>query len=276
MARRVQRRECEARAPDGVTVAELDRRCEVVVGMLFELGLAVRIVFDLSLAFGGLGFGVGLDAHRLRDQFFQSFPALRNNRIVLFLSRIHQIKGCDLLIEAFAKVAACDPALQLVMAGPDQDGWKQKLMAQAKARGVADRITWTGMLAGDLKWGAFYAAEVFVLPSHSENFGIVVAEALACGLPVLITNKVNIWQEIVQDGAGFAEPDTVSGMVALLEHWIGLSMDEIIQMRRRARACFEARFEINQAAKKLVHVIAQSLLAMEENAKPSGSVAERG
>ena len=124
----------------------------------------------------------GGDPHGQREQFFRNYPDLRNKRLLFFLSRIHQKKGCDLLIEAFARVAARDPALHLVMAGPDQEGWQQKLMALAKARGVKDRITWTGMLTGDMKWGAFHAAEVFVLPSHSENFGIVVAEALACGV----------------------------------------------------------------------------------------------
>lgn len=203
----------------------------------------------------------GGDPHRQREHFFQGFPSLRRQRLLLFLSRFHPKKGCDLLIEAFARVAAKDPALHLVMAGPDQEGWRQKLMAQTQARGVKDRITWTGMLTGDMKWGAFHAAEVFVLPSHSENFGIVVAEALACRLPVLITDKVNIWREIVQDGAGFAEQDTFDGTVALLERWLGLSVDEIHQMRGRARACFESHFEIQQAAKKLINVIEQCLLA---------------
>ena len=64
------------------------------------------------------------------------------------------------------------------------------------------RITFTGMLSGNLKWGAFAAAEAFILPSHQENFGIAVAEALACGTPVLISDQVNIWREIVQDGSG--------------------------------------------------------------------------
>jgi glycosyltransferase involved in cell wall biosynthesis len=213
------------------------------------------------------------DPHEQRKQFFRSYPALRNKRLLLFLSRIHQKKGCDLLVEAFARVAARDPALQLVMAGPDQEGWQKKLMVIAKARGVADRITWTGMLTGGMKWGAFHAAEVFVLPSHSENFGIVVAESLACGMPVLISDKVNIWREIVQDGAGVAEPDTLDGTVTLLERWLGLSADEIHRMRIRARACFKDRFEIQQATNKLVSVIEQCLLARTGKAIPSGSVA---
>ena len=163
--------------------------------------------------------------------------------------------------------------MHLVMAGPDQEGCQQQLMDLAKECGVENRITWTGMLTGDMKWGAFHAAEVFVLPSHSENFGIVLAEALACRLPVLITDKVNIWREIVQDGAGFAEPDTLDGTVALLERWIGLSADEIHRMRICARACFESHFEIQQTAQKLVSIIEQCLLTRTGKFIPSGSVA---
>ena len=223
-----------------------------------------------------IDFGIpdpGGDPHGQREKFFQSYPATRNKRLLLFLSRIHQKKGCDLLIEAFAMVAVRDPASHLVMAGPDQEGWQQKLVALAKVRGVENRITWTGMLTGDTKWGAFHAAEVFILPSHSENFGIAVAEALACEVPVLISSKVNISREIVQGGAGFAEPDTLDGTVALLERWLDLSRDELHQMSSRARECFADRFEIQQAAKKLVSVIEQCLLARTGKVIPSGTVA---
>ena len=85
---------------------------------------------------------------------------------------------------------------------------------------MADRITWTGMLAGEAKWSAIQAADVFALPSHQENFGIAVVEALALGVPVLISDKVNIWREIVNDGAGFAESDTLAGTVQSLSRWL--------------------------------------------------------
>ena len=195
------------------------------------------------------------DPDRQREFFLQRFPLLQGKRLILFLSRIHRKKGCDLLIESFARAAEGNPELRLVMAGPDQEGWQRKLEALSKKRGVEDRITWTGMLTGDLKWGAFHAAEVFILPSHSENFGIVVAEALACGLPVLITDKVNIWKEIIGDGAGFAETDNLDGVVRLLERWLGLSPEEIRRMRTQARACFERRFNVRRVAEKLMSII---------------------
>lgn len=195
------------------------------------------------------------DPEAQRQAFFAAYPALENKRLLLFLSRLHVKKGCDLLLDAFALVAAADPDLHLVMAGPDQTGWEAALQAQAARLGIADRVTWTGMLSGDLKWGAFHAADVFVLPSHQENFGIAVAEALACGLPVLISNKVNIWREIEADCAGLVAPDTAEGTVHLLRTWLALPEAEQQAMHRQAQATFLSRFEITNAAQSLLRVL---------------------
>lgn len=194
----------------------------------------------------------------LREAFLAAHPDLRGKRLLLFLSRIQEKKGCDLLIEAFARVAASDAALHLVMAGPDQTGWVADLKAQAQRLGVADRISWLGMVKGDAKWGAFYAAEAFVLPSHQENFGIAVAEALGCGLPVLISNQVNIWQEIKADGAGLVEPDTAEGTTALLAGWLKLLPEAREAMAQQARRTFETRFHIEAMTRSLTEAIART------------------
>ncbi len=194
----------------------------------------------------------------LAQNFLATNPQLQGKRIALFLSRIQEKKGCDLLLEAFAQVAGQDERLHLVMAGPDQTGWAAELKAQAKRLGIAHRISWPGMLQGDAKWGAFYAAEVFCLPSHQENFGIVVAEALACGKPVLISNKVNIWREIESDAAGFVDEDTIAGTVRNLQRWLALDAGAYVQMAERARQCFAQRFHIRRAAERLIEIISES------------------
>ncbi|WP_051747904.1 glycosyltransferase [Nevskia soli] len=198
-----------------------------------------------------------LDAQR--DLFFGAHPETRGRRLILFMSRLHAKKGCDLLVEAFARVAPDDPSLHLVMAGPDQDGWKKELEALAKRSGIAERITWTGMLHSDMKEGAMRAAEVFVLPSHSENFGVVVVEALARGIPVLITNKVNIWKEIQSDGAGLVAEDTEIGVTEMLERWLKIDVAMRVQMAQCARECFERRFDIKKSAANLIDVIQRSI-----------------
>ena len=195
------------------------------------------------------------DSAAKRQTFLNQFPELRHKRLLLFLSRIHVKKGCDLLIEAFAKVASSDEDLHLVMAGPDQTGWQAELHKLAKKLGIAQKITWTGMLLGDLKWGALYAAEVLVLPSHQENFGIVIAEAMACGVPVLISNKVNIWREIAADGAGLVANDDLDGTTQLLQKWLAMSPDEQQTMQQKAQKCFIERFEIHQTAKSFIDTL---------------------
>ena len=211
-----------------------------------------------------VGFGIprppGNPAQQ-RAAFLERFPELRGKRLMLFLGRLHPKKGCDLLIEAFAAAAARDPQLQLVMAGPDQQGVSKILKERADRLGLGQRILWPGMLSGDLKWGAFHAAEVFVLPSHQENFGIAVVEALACGLPVLISNKVNIWREIAADRAGLTDEDTLEGTSRLLGGWLDLPAAERADMARRAVECFRVHFMIDAAAHNLDVAIAGALPA---------------
>ena len=194
------------------------------------------------------------DLDSAREKFTNRFPELRGKRVVLFLSRLHEKKGADLLIEAFAQFARDHDDIHLVIAGPASDEiYSGALRQLASERGAA--VTFTGMLSGDEKWGAFAAADVFVLPSHQENFGIAVAESLACGTPVLVSDKVNIWREIVHDKAGFADSDDVAGTLRLLTKWFQLPAAQVTEMRVNARRCFDARFEIRNASESLLAVL---------------------
>lgn len=191
------------------------------------------------------------DPVQLRRRFLALWPELQHRRILLFLGRIHPKKGVDLLIEAFAEIANRDPSLSLVVAGPDGVGWQKALELLARDLGVADRICWPGMLTGDDKWAAFYAAEIFCLPSHQENFGIAVAEALACGLPVCISNQVNISSEVLNSGSGLVHSNTKLGTVAAFQQWLNYDSYERQVFGRNARALFEQSFEIGSAARQL-------------------------
>ena len=192
-----------------------------------------------------------------REAFFQRVPELRHRPYWLFLGRIHPKKGVDLLIAAYARLAAGGAELpRLVMAGPCADaGYLRVLQTHATACCPAGTVVWPGMLSGDVKWGALRAAEAFVLPSHQENFGIAVVEALACGTPVLISTQVNIWREITNDGAGLAEPDTTEGTYQLLSRWHALDAAAVMRLRAAACRSFEHRYEIGAAAHSLVAVL---------------------
>jgi glycosyltransferase involved in cell wall biosynthesis len=195
------------------------------------------------------------DVEQQTNAFAALMPALQDRRYLLFLSRIHPKKGCDLLVDAFVRLAARYPDVDLVIAGPDQVGLKATLIERAKAGGVENRIHWPGMLAGDAKWGAFRSAEAFILPSHQENFGIVVAEAMACATPVLITNKVNIWQEVVQSGGGFVEADDGAGVERLMQNWLGLSSEKRSTISASARQGFDRYFRPQSAALDLAAIL---------------------
>ncbi|HWG17455.1 MAG TPA: glycosyltransferase, partial [Acidobacteriaceae bacterium] len=173
------------------------------------------------------------------------------------LSRIHPKKGTDILIRAFAATLAQDRAWHLVIAGPDQVGWQRDLEALAQSLSIAERITFTGKLEGALKWGAFAASEVFVLPSHQENFGIVVAEALACGLPVVLSDKINIWREVLRNQAGLVAPDTLGGTLDSLTRYTALTAGERAAMSTGALECFRQEFDFSTTSVKVLENIEQ-------------------
>ena len=190
--------------------------------------------------------------------FFAACPSMRKRKFLLFLGRIDRKKGCDLLVDSFTRLASHDPDLDLVIAGPDPANWRLELERPAVDAGIESRIHWPGMLRGDAKWGAFRAAEAFVLPSHQENFGIAVAEALACATPVLLSKSVNIAAEIVADGAGLMEDDTANGVDRLLTRWMELSRDEQEAMADRAQQCFHRRYDMRDNAKIILRLFRQT------------------
>lgn len=226
-----------------------------------EMARARNIFWPYRVCARVVGYGtadIEGDPTAQKAAFRRIVPALANRPFLLFLGRIHPKKGCDILIEAFSRIAAAHPELDLVIAGPDQNGLRAALEAAARGCGIAERIHWPGMLSGDEKWGAFHGCRAFVLPSHQENFGVVVAEALAAGKPVLITDKVNIWREVQADGAGRVSSDDADSVGRMLSEFLSLSAGDTERMERAARACFLARFEISIAVDRLCEALADA------------------
>ena len=191
------------------------------------------------------------------EDFLTQWPILRGKRLAISLGRIHPKKGTDILITAFARTLAGDPAWRLIIAGPDSVGLRKDLQALAGSLGIGDKITWTGMLTGTAKWGALAASEVFVIPSHQENFGIVIAEAMASNLPVIVSDKVNIWREIERYQAGLVCEDSVDGAAACLARWQAFNGEEITALRLRSRQCFEELFNYDVTAKMVLEIVDQ-------------------
>lgn len=138
--------------------------------------------------------------------FRAAYPEIGQKKIVLFLSRLNFKKGLDILIRAFAIMKEAQSDIHLVIAGPDSDGFESKVRTWVRKEGLDSSVTFTGMLQGERKLAAFRDANVFVLPSYSENFGIAVVEAMACGVPVVVSDQVNICHDISKSGAGLVVP----------------------------------------------------------------------
>ena len=207
-----------------------------------------------------LGVEAPLISSNAKSEFLSRYPQLQNSRNFLFLGRLHPKKGCDILLEAFARFRSND-SISLILAGPDQVGWESDLRRQVTRLNLTNRVVFTGMLEGSMKQGAFASAEAFVLPSHQENFGISVVEALAVSVPVLISNRVNIWREIEADRAGYVESDDLAGTTRLLQRWIDTAPAEREMIRQNAQRCFEQRFEINRAVDSLLQILNETLTA---------------
>lgn len=197
----------------------------------------------------------------MRAAFIQLCPATESRPYILFLSRIHEKKGTDILVKAYLDALRTSGKDKsefpiLVIAGPGLDTPFGKMVQSiASQSGLNDSIVFPGMLINDSKWGAFHGCEAFVLPSHQENFGIAVVEALACRKPVLISNQINIWREIHEGGAGIVNDSTVEGTTASLEKWIAMTTSQKSEMSASARNVYESSFSVDHATRSVTTVL---------------------
>jgi glycosyltransferase involved in cell wall biosynthesis len=143
---------------------------------------------------------------------------LAERPMLLFLGRLSPQKGLDVLIPAFAQL--CDAGAALVLAGPDYDNYTAVVKSLVGRHKLGERVVFTGMLKGRERIEALVDADLFVLASRHENFGIVVAEAMACGVPCVISQEVNIWRDVVDAGAGGAAAPEAGAFAAEVEKWL--------------------------------------------------------
>jgi glycosyltransferase involved in cell wall biosynthesis len=149
---------------------------------------------------------------RLRSRF----PQLNGRRLVVYFGRINFKKGLDILARAFALLARDREDVHLVLAGPDTEGYGRKVRGWLAEGGAAEKATFTGLLQGEDRFVALQQADVFALPSYTENFGQVVAEAMASSVPVVISDQVNIWPEVAKADAGLVVPCDVNATAQAL------------------------------------------------------------
>ena len=177
----------------------------------------------------------------------------KRNREILFLSRVHVKKGINFLIEAVAALKNELDGYCVNIAGEGEESYVNELRQLAVRFGVEDMVKFTGGVYGDSKWELFWHADVFVLPTHSENFGIVVAEALACGTPV-ITTKGTPWQELETNGCGWWTEIGTEALIAALRKFLALSDGDIERMGRNGRKLVEDKYSSRKMAEEMVRM----------------------
>ena len=173
-------------------------------------------------------------AARDREMLEEKFPGLRGRRWLLFLSRLHPKKGVLELLRVWQRLHGQFPSWHLVLAGPELDGYRATVSAAVNDLRLSEHVTLTGMLAGDLKASAWAGAELFVLPTYSENFGLSIAEALAQGCPALTTHGAP-WRGLTEQRCGWWIEMTESALAAALAAALQTPAEERRAMGARGR-----------------------------------------
>ena len=200
------------------------------------------------------GFDIIEFKKQLSQNFFRNkFNIGADKKVILFLSRLNWKKGLDTLIPAFAEVLKKESRTVLVLAGPDEKNYKKEIelkIVNCKLK-IGKDVIFTDMLIGEDKISAYRESDVFVLPSYSENFGMAVVEAMACGLPVIITKGVGISKEVEKAGAGIViekdKKQLTEAILKILENpQLGKKMGE------NGRKLVETEFSSEKVAEKWI------------------------
>jgi glycosyltransferase involved in cell wall biosynthesis len=176
-------------------------------------------------------------------------PVRSGPKTALFLSRIHSKKGLPLLVDAWAKVNP--DGWRMLVVGPDENGHRMEVETLVKKAGLSGQWDFCDALEGDAKRRIYETADLFILPTHSENFGIAVAEALAHGLPVITTHGAP-WIMIEEGHCGWWVPVSVAGVASALDDATRRSSDELVAMGRRGQALVKKHFSWDRVAEEFI------------------------
>lgn len=185
------------------------------------------------------------------SEFRNRYNVKRDEKIILFVGRIHEIKGLDILINAFNGILQSIRGIKLVLAGPD-DGYMQTLKGMALGNDIFSDVIFTGLLSGKEKLAAYSAADIFVLPSRSEGFPVTVLEACASGLPVILTDRCN-FPEIKTYGAGLEVPCMESPLYEALISILG-NDEQRKEMGNNGKSMVLSKYNWDSIVKRLEEV----------------------
>lgn len=182
--------------------------------------------------------------------FFDLAPDLKDKRLVFFLGRIHFKKGLNLLVDAWKTVANEYADAHLVLAGPDSEGTQENIERAIRDASLQSRVTFTGMLRGEMKWSALAAADCFVLPSYSEGLSVAVLEAMGAGLPVIVSDRCNL-PEIARRGAGWVIRPETEALREALRACLSSPRTEKQQMGKKGSSFVQEEFSWPSVARRM-------------------------
>lgn len=189
--------------------------------------------------------------------FWNSYPCLRGKRYVLFLGRLHPKKGVDILIKSFARLIEDFNDLVLVVAGPDEIGWRSKLEQLTRKLGITKSVVFTGLVTGAYKKCILKNAEIVVLPSHSEVLSIVALEAMAFSKPLIISEGCG-FPEVAEKGAGIIVKPRVEEIGDAMRSVLGKT-EKLKQMGKRGRELIEEKYSWQKIASQMNEIYYEAI-----------------
>jgi len=194
-----------------------------------------------------------------KSDLINKYPNLKDKKIILFLSRINWKKGLDILIPAFAKLHNEDKSFHLLIAGKDDgDGYEKKARQWVSEYGLSDTVTFAGLLTGRDKFMAFYGSDVFVLPSYSEGLPTAVIEAMVCGIPIVVSDKVGISREIMQYNAGTIVKTDLDDVYNGIKN-VFSNLDKAKEMALNGKKMVHNLYDINKVADEMIKMYEEAI-----------------
>jgi glycosyltransferase involved in cell wall biosynthesis len=193
----------------------------------------------------------------LRSKLRERYPELKDKKIILFLGRIDRIKGLDILVKAYSIIAKKSNEAHLFIAGDGEGGYKERVEQEVINLGLQKRVTFSGFLNSKERLEAYMGSDIFILPSYSENFGLSAVEAMACALPVVISDRVGICREVKDKNSGIiVETNAESvyhGLKKLLE-------DEGLrkELSENGKLIVREYYDIDKVADKMIKVFKET------------------
>lgn len=207
----------------------------------------------LGIPLRGIVIPLGVEAPEPGDRqiLVRDYPELEGRWVFLFLSRLDPKKNVEGLLHALATVNRQHTRASLVVAGDGPEAYVARLKELANSLGIAERVYWLGHVGGPRKAAAFAAADAFVLPSFSENFGIAAVEALLAGLPCVLGQGVALAKDVEEAGAGLVTAPEPDAIARALEQLLG---DDALRrdMGARGKALAERQYSTRVMAEKLI------------------------